>query len=231
MRSLEASGVHLLLWLGWLPLAATAQEDAAPLPPAAPAAVFAADAADTLRTNYRVAEALLGEAVLAVLDELPPPPAAVVLVPGDAEQPAALLTTVATHHLQRAGYAVHLDQAPAGTELRVVELRYRVEDLSLTYPVTGRRLGLWTSWIGRQMDLAVTFTVVDAADGRVLTSRRLVRGFQDRVPPRYLASVESDAYPFTTATTQPSTWSRRLEQVVVLGTLVGLVAIYFANTE
>jgi hypothetical protein len=43
--------------------------------------------------------------------------------------------------------------------------------------------------------------------------------------------VESPTYEFTQAEPDPSKSSRRLEQVVVLGALVGLVAIYFANTE
>jgi len=202
-----------------------------PPPPLPPDLAFAPGETDTLRTNYRVAEALLGEAVLAVLGELPPPPAAVVLVPSDAEQPANLLGTVATHHLQAAGYTVHVDQAPAGTDVPVYEFRYRVEDLTLTYPTSGRRFGFWRSWVGRQMDLAVVFTVVDQANGQILTDRRLVRSFQDRVPDEHFDAVESTAYPFTTATPGSGGFTRRLEQVVVLGALVGLVAIYFANTE
>jgi len=48
---------------------------------------------------------------------------------------------------------------------------------------------------------------------------------------KYIDAVESTAYPFTQAAEQTSGSSRRLEQIVVLGALAGLVAVYFANTE
>ena len=218
----------LVLLTVLIPLAAPAEDLAAP---ADPALAFTGDGPDTLRTNLWVAEALMGKAVQSILDQLPPPPAAIVLVPADTEQPASLLTSVATHHLQAAGYSVHLDQAPEGTERTVLELRFRVEDLALTYPASGRRLGLWKSWVDRQMDLAVQITVVDSADGQVVVSRRVARRFQDRVPVGYMDAIESDVYAFTSAEEQASGWSRRLEEIVVVGALAGLVAIYFGNTE
>ena len=56
---------------------------------------------------------------------------------------------------------------------------------------------------------------------------------EDYVPQvaRYLDAVESPAYEFTQADPQSGGGSRRLEQVVVLGSLAALVAIDFANTE
>ena len=42
--------------------------------------------------------------------------------------------------------------------------------------------------------------------------------------------VNSDLYGFTRAQTAESGWQRRMEEIVVLGTLAGLVAVYFANT-
>lgn len=193
---------------------------------------FDAASGDTLRSNLWVAETVLGEAIDALLPSLPPPPTAVLLVPATTEAAANLLTAVATARLQQAGYTVHLDRAPQDDEARVVEVRYRVNKLELSYPASGRRLGLWPGWIARQMAFTAQFTVVDGADGQVLSSRRIARTFQDRFPHEYLTAVESTDYPaFTRATAPAGAWSRRLEQAIVLGTLVGLVAIYFANTE
>jgi len=199
--------------------------------PAAPAVVFARGEADTLRSNLEVVEALVGSALGTALGGLPAPPAAVVLVPSSTEPADELVTRVATGHLLDRGYQVHVDDRPAGTELAVLEFRYRVDELALTYPDTGRRLGLWKTWIARDLGLVLQATLVDAGDGQVISSRRLVRSFQDRIPDEHLAAVESLAYPFTTASPQESGLARQLEEIVVLGTLVGLVAIYFANTE
>ena len=194
--------------------------------------VFASAGADTLRSNLWVAEALLNTSLGELLSALPPPPAAVLLIPGSTDAPANLLTAVATSRLQQEGYTVHLDRVPDDTELRVVELRYRISKLELSYPAVDRRLGLWKSWVDRQMHFAAQFTMVDRSSGQVLSSKRLSRTYQDRFPHRHLAAVEaSDGPAFTRALPTASGWTRRLEEIVVLGTLVGLVAIYFANTE
>jgi hypothetical protein len=215
-----------LALLGVGPLASA--QDA---PPTAPEAVFAPSNTDTLRTNLMVAEALLADALSAITDALPLPPAAVLLVPFSNDADVNLLTTVATHHLLAAGHRVHVDQVPAGTEGPVYELRYRVDQLDLAYPDRGRRFLLWSSWVDRTMDAVVEFTLVDRSDSQVVASRRVVRRFQDRLPADQLAAVEQPLYPFTTATVEGGGWVRRLEEIVVLGTLAGLVAIYFANTE
>lgn len=249
MRTLRLSCALVALVLLTVPIAAAAEPPsvvpAAPVDPVpvdslvqqttappAPVPSFATMGGDTLRSNFWVAEALLGAAVDDLLRELPPPPAIILLVPGSTDAPANVLTDVATRRLQLEGYQVHLDLVPADTEQRVVEIRYRVSKLALQYPEMGRRLLLWKSWVARQMELAAQFTVVDRMDGQVLASRRLVRLYRDRLPHAYLTHIESSEYPaFTTATPQASGWARRLEEIVVLGTLAGLVAIYFANTE
>jgi hypothetical protein len=192
---------------------------------------FATVDGDTLRTNLWVAEALLGVAVDELLAALPPPPAVVLLVPATTEAAANLLTSVATARLGRSGYQVHLDRVPAGTDQPVVELRYRVNSLELKYPETGRRLGIWKSWYARQMSVTAELTVVERQDGQILASRRVAHTYRDRVPEDYLTAIESPAYPFTRAAPQASGWTRRLEEIVVLGALAGLVVIYFANTE
>lgn len=211
---------------------ASEAEAEASAPDLARTPVFASTGADTLRSNLWVAEALLNTSLGELLPALPPPPAAVLLIPGSTDAPSNLLTAVATSRLQQEGYTVHLDRVPDDTELQVVELRYRISKLELSYPAVDRRLGLWKSWVDRQMHLAAQFTMVDRGSGQVLSSKRLSRTYQDRFPHRHLAAVEaSDGPAFTRALPTASGWTRRLEEVVVLGTLVGLVAIYFANTE
>lgn len=196
-----------------------------------PTPAFTTVGGDTLRTNLWVAEALLGKVVADLLAELPPPPALILLVPATTEPAANLMTNIATNRLQSAGYTVYLDKVPSGTEEPVVELRYRVVAMELRYPETGRRLGIWKSWFSRQMDLSAQVTVVDRATGQVLSSRHVAHHFADRLPHGYQLAIESKSYPFTKAQLQASGWTRRLEEIVVLGALVGLVAVYFANTE
>jgi hypothetical protein len=124
--------------------------------------------------------------------------------------------------------AVELTSAP--TDVPVYELQYRMEDVQLAYPESGRRFGIWRQWVARQMHVATIVTIVEQRSGRLLLSERLKRSYRDRVPSGLLAAVRSDVYPFTDAELGESTWRRRLEQFVVLGTLTGLVAVYFANT-
>ena len=222
------------LIIGATAVAATIDQSDLPAPaeqPPAAVPAFRAEGPDTLRTNLWVAEALLGSVVSDLLLDLPPPPARILLVPASTEPAANLLTSVATNMLQRAGHKVHLDKVPPGTEEPVIELRYRVEGLQLDYPATGRRLGLWKSWFSRRMAFTAQVTVVNRFDGQVLSSRRISRTFMDRVPYDHRAVIESSSYSFTQAQPQASGWTRRLEEIVVLGALAGLVAIYFANIE
>ena len=50
------------------------------------------------------------------------------------------------------------------------------------------------------------------------------------MPTTTSTTSNSELYDFTTAETSESGWQRRIEEIVVLGTLAGLVAVYFANT-
>ncbi len=110
------------------------------------------------------------------------------------------------------------------------ELRYRLEGVDLTYPEVGRLLGLWQRWVERRLEVAALMTVVESRSGRVLLSDRIVRSYGDRIGGDAFAAVRSPAYDFTDASLQESGWRRRLEEIVVVGTLAGLVAVYFANT-
>lgn len=187
--------------------------------------------ADTIRTNLWVAEALMGETVAVAARHLPPPPQVVVLVPADKEQRTNLLTTMVTEHLTRAGYRVHLDEAPADSAARHCELRYQVSELALGYPASGRRFGLWRDWVARDMSFTALYTIVELPGGEVLFNDRVCRSFRDRVPFDDLAACQSPAYPFTRAEVKSGGWQRRVEEIVVLGALAGLVAVYFQNTN
>jgi len=61
-------------------------------------------------------------------------------------------------------------------------------------------------------------------------SQRIVRRFSDRVEADDFDAVESPLYAFTNAEVADSGWHSRIEELVVLGTLAGLIAIYFSNT-
>lgn len=187
--------------------------------------------ADTIRTNLWVAEALMGETVAVAERHLPPPPLAVVLVPADKEQRTNLLTTMITERLTDAGYRVHLDEAPADSTAHHCELRYQVIELMLGYPASGRRFGLWRDWVARDMSFTALYTIVETPGGEVLFNDRVCRTFRDRVPSDDLAACQSPAYPFTRAEVKSGGWQRRVEEIVVLGALAGLVAVYFQNTD
>lgn len=225
-----------------LALIACAAQPAAALPePAAAAADSSANfthpdgltaaGADTIRTNLWLAEALMGETVVAAMRHLPPPPLNVVLVPADKEQRTNLLTTMATEHLTRAGYRVHVDEAPADSTAHHCEFRYQVLELGLGYPASGRRFGLWRDWVAREMSFTALYTIVETPGGEVLYNDRVCRSFRDRVPSDDLAACQSPAYAFTRAEVAAGGWQRRIEEIVVLGALAGLVAVYFQNTD
>jgi hypothetical protein len=229
----------ILLTLGLLPvLAGSALGDAS-----TPAFTFPASD-DTVRSNLWLARALMTEVMESAVAVLPPPPARIVLCPQGKGEGLQMMSAVAADILERHGYELYLREevkepsaeAAADSLLpppppRVdYELRYRIEDIRLVYPEIGRRFGIWREWVARDLVLSAYITVLDPHTGRLLLSDRLERSFRDRVPNASLAAVRSDLYPFTDAALEESSWRRRLEQLVVLGTLTGLVAIYFANT-
>ncbi len=110
-------------------------------------------------------------------------------------------------------------------------MAYRVVAIDLSYPDTGRRMGIWRQWVERELELTVAVELSEVDSGRLLASERVTRRFGDRVPDGDFAAVDSDMYPFTTAETGESGWRNRMEEIVVLGALAGLVAVYFANTQ
>lgn len=187
--------------------------------------------ADTIRTNIWLVEALMADIVAASTQVLPAPPTRILLIPQSASQENEIFGATVFRQLTARGYEIFQS---AGEEEDApdhdVRYSFAVSGVDLAYPEVGRTLGLWRAWVGRNLEVGVYLQVTEAASGRVLLSRSVVRSFSDRVPPGDFADVNSDLYPFTTAETSESGWQRRIEEIVVLGALTGLVVIYFANT-
>jgi len=192
-----------------------------------------AAAADSLRTNLWLVEAMMGEIAGEAVLALPPAPARVLLVgrpvPGD--RAGELMRLVTTRVLKDRGYEVLVDH-PDSLKGSVPDCtaQLSVHQVELTYPDVGRTLGLWRRWVDRDVSVVVSAEIAEAASGRLLLSERLTRRFSDRVTNDEFPQVNSRLYPFTTAEVGESGWQRRIEEFAVLGTLAGLVAVYFANT-
>ena len=223
-----------------------------------PVGLPAAAAADTVRTNLWLTEALMAEIVTVAAQALPAPPAPILLAPGDEGAATELFGSTAFTILADRGYRLFAPQAaadslaavaaadsaatgtpepaPAGVgsaaaapEVDAV-FKYRVLGVDLAYPQVGRTLGIWKRWVDRRVLVTAMVEVTDARTGRILLSRKLERSFTDRLEAADLAAVDSPLYDFTSAQSAESGWHSRMEEIVVLGTLAGLVAVYFANT-
>jgi hypothetical protein len=195
------------------------------------------DSADTVRTNLFLVEALMGEIARDAARSLPAPPATVDLQPKRESPEDELFGTVLADVLGEMGYRLYLSAsgtadttAAPSADAPEVALRYRIEQVALAYPETKRRFGIWRQWVAREMEISAYVTVVETDSDRLLLNERLVRSYHDRIPNDDFEAVGSPAYTFTDAHTQESGWGRYLETAVVLGTLTGLVAIYFSNT-
>ncbi len=196
-------------------------------------AVAGPAAGDTIRTNLWLARALLTELARDIQSDLPAGCRTVELAPERSDEETDLFEPILFAVLSRAGIAVYLSgerDSSATAPPADCRISYRFERLDLSYPATQRTFGLWRSWIERELAAALLYKIVTVPDGRLVASRRRVHRFADRIPAGRLSHVESAAYPFTSADAPPGGAQALLEQVVVLGTLVGLVAAYFANT-
>lgn len=199
---------------------------------AAPAAADAVAPADTVRTNLWLTETLMADAATAAARVLPAPPRTVLLEARGKLPEDELLGTVLVRQLMAAGYDVYLppeDDAPVpATDL---VYGYRVTGVDLVYPEVGRTLGIWRQWVDRRLTVSILAEIVERESGRVLLNDRVTRSYNDRVPGGDFDAVNSRAYAFASAETSESAWQRRMEEIVVLGALAGLVTIYFANTS
>lgn len=200
---------------------------------AGPTGLGGAAAADSLRTNVWLVEALMGEIVVETAASLPPAPARVKVTTRAAGSDKAdgLMMIVAARVLAERGYEVFAADADSTRgSAPDFAVTFSVHEVELSYPDVGRSLGLWRQWVERDVAVAVSVQLVDVPTGRLLLSDRLSRRFSDRVTDDEFPYVESRLYPFATAQVGESGWTRHLEEIAVLGTLAGLVAVYFANT-
>lgn len=247
VSALPVVGPSLWLLLGLMLTAGpAASQDSAPVPEGDPVDAVERDEAslaekpralpgttspDSVHTNIWLTEALMGEIITRAGRVLPPPPAAVRLVQTGSSEADDLLKEAAVRVFRGQGYTLYLpaeDQARQAAVDFVVS--FHVVGVELAYPDVGRTLGIWRQWVARELTVTAQVELQAADSGRILFSDRVTRSFADRVADGDFGRVDSNLYDFTTATTAESGWQRRLEEIVVLGTLAGLVAVYFANT-
>jgi hypothetical protein len=201
-------------------------------------AVLRVAGADTVRTNLWLAQALLADVVRDAAAALPPG-SDVVLVSRQGHAADPLMETAAHAVLSAAGHTVYRPDDDEADEEETVgavlpeagyELGWRLEDVKLEYPRVGRFLGLWSRWIDRDLEAAAVVSVRDRTSGRLLVDRRIVKTYTDRIGSSRLAAVNSNTYAFTSA--QPSERGLRgiLEEIVIIGALTSMVAVYFSNS-
>jgi len=189
------------------------------------------DQPDTVRTNLWLTKALMGEIVTLAVSSLPPAPGSVLLVNEGSDKMDELFGGVATGILSDRGYDLYVAAGDSTVQTpRDFVFSYKVMGVELAYPEVGRTLGIWQRWVARDVAVTASVEVSTASAGQLLFKDIVERRFSDRVDNDDFEDVESDLYDFTTAETSGGGWQNRMEEIVVLGTLVGLIAIYFSNT-
>jgi len=189
------------------------------------------DQPDTVRTNLWLTKALMGEIVAHVASSMPPAPGAVLLVSKDSREQDDLFGAVAMDILDGQGFDLFVDLGDSSTQAPMdFVFSYQVVGVELSYPDIGRTLGIWRRWVARDMAVTASVEVSTVSAGQLLFKDTVERRFSDRIDSDDFGSVESNLYDFTTAETAVSGWQNRMEEIVVLGVLVGLIVVYFANT-
>ena len=188
-------------------------------------------AVDSVRTNLWLCEALMEDVAGQASHALGSAPGAVRIEKRGTAEGLEFMGQVVFEVLSSAGFEVFTDVGDSSRQAAVDYIYgYQVKDIKLTYPRVGRTLGLWLRWVERDLRVSADIEVLEAATGRVLFSDLVTRQFSDRIGAGDLSSVNSPLYSFTNEETSESGWRRRLEEMVVVGTLAGMVAVYFANT-
>jgi hypothetical protein len=188
-------------------------------------------ATDTVRTNIWLTEALMGEIVARATRVIPPAPGAIRLEKNGNSDADDMLQEAMTRVLGGQGYELFLPGPEESRQAAVDHVvQFHIVGVDLAYPDVGRTLGIWRQWIARELTVTAQVEITAADSGRLLFSDRLSRTYTDRVADGEFDRVDSDLYGFTTAETAESGWQGRMEEIVVLGALAGLVAVYFANT-
>ena len=191
----------------------------------------APSAADTVRTNLWLTEALMGEIVTSFAAVIPPEPSAVLLVNSGGRDMDEIFGTVASGILLERGHEIYVVAGDSTVQSPVdYVFEYKVIGVELGYPEVGRTLGIWQRWVARDVSVTASVDLSRADSGKLLFKDIVTRRFSDRVDNDDFDKVDSPLYDFTTAETSGSGWQNRMEEIVVLGTLVGLIAIYFSNT-
>nr|MEE4268266.1 hypothetical protein [Candidatus Krumholzibacteria bacterium] len=199
--------------------------------PRPPVSLPQAAATDTVRTNVWLTEALMGEIVARATRVIPAAPGAIRLVKNGNSDADDMLQEAMTRVLGGQGYELYLPGPEESRQAAVDHIvQFHVVGVDLAYPDVGRTLGIWRQWIARELTVTAQVEITAADSGRLLFSDRLARTYTDRVADGEFDRVDSDLYGFTTAETAEGGWQSRMEEIVVLGTLAGLVAVYFANT-
>ncbi len=188
--------------------------------------------ADTVPSNLWLTRSLMEDLAARCASVLGPQQHRILLQPLD-QEPGTELFQAALHSvLSSEGRELFLagDDSLAAP---VVDARwqFRVVGIQLDYPRVGRTLGIWRSWIARELEVTVLCTITEVPSGRVLLDDQMQLRASDRFSANDFAQVDSPLYDFTTAEPVNGSWHDRLEEIVVLGTLAGLVAVYFANTS
>jgi hypothetical protein len=169
--------------------------------------------------------------VLCAAAFMPPAPGAVLVVNQGTDDANDLFGSVAAAVLTGRGYDLFVVTEDSMVQAPVdYVFSYQVVGVELIYPEVGRTLGIWKRWIGREIAVTASVEVATSSAGQLLFKEIVVRRFSDRVDKDDFQDVESGLYNFTTAQTSGSGWQNRMEEIVVLGTLVGLIAVYFSNT-
>ncbi len=188
-------------------------------------------APDTVRTNLWLIEALMGEIVTSFADVLPAEPSAVLLVNQGGQDMDDIFGSVASGIMSERGHQTFVVAGDSTVQAPVDFIfEYKVIGVELAYPEVGRTLGIWQRWVARDVSVTASVDLSEADSGRLLMKEIMTRRFSDRIDNDDFDKVDSPLYEFTTAETSGSGWQNRMEEIVVLGTLVGLIAVYFANT-
>lgn len=188
-------------------------------------------APDTVRTNLWLTEALMAEIVNSAVASFPPGHHAVKIEDLGGTDSDEIFGGVSANIMREQGYELFISAQDSTVAPPVDYIyRYKVIGIDLSYPEVGRTLGIWQRWVARDLAVSVSVEIAAANSGQLLFKDIVERRFGDRVDNDDFDLVGNELYDFTNADKAGSGWQNRMEEIVVLGTLVALIAIYFANT-
>ncbi|HVP35610.1 MAG TPA: hypothetical protein VMT04_01310 [Terriglobales bacterium] len=107
-------------------------------------------------------------------------------------------------------------------------LSYRIIKLNLEYPEIKRKKLFGKSWIKRESQVALSFSLSDA-DGKILWSKRGERKNSDLLKKEEILSLNNRQYPFLCPEVPQDTWGKYVEPAAVTVVVGGLIYLFFAN--